>query len=195
MSFESSPAVDVSRESGVGTGDVERVPRGSKLPARQCLTLGIALHLAFLVEIHMRITAVALLFGALGLASCDDNGEPTIVPNVVRGTFALQTVNGAALPAVVVDSANPLLRIDALSGSITINDNNTFVDVTAIRQSLRGVTTTRTVTCAGTYRAVGLVFEFTEATPSPDCGRTFTGVVSGTTLNASVLGVPSAFAT
>ena len=96
---------------------------------------------------------------------------------------------------MVVDSANPPLRIDALSGSITINANNTFADVTSFRQTLSGVVSTRTVTCTGTYTVVGTVFQFVEPTPAPDCGRTFTGVVLGTTLTASVLGVPAVFTT
>src|SRR6185295_12055911 len=100
----------------------------------------------------MRTRAIALLAGLLGLAACDASNNVTIVPNSLTGTFVLQTVNGAALPAVVIDSANPALRIDALSGAITINGNNTFSDVTSFRQTLRGVVSTRTVTCTGTYR-------------------------------------------
>ena len=144
---------------------------------------------------HMRISAIALLLGALGLAACDDNNNVTIVPNVLVGNFVLQSVNGVALPAVVVDSANPALKIVALAGAITINANNTFADITTIRQTLSGVVSTRTVTCTGTYTVVGTVFQFVEATPAPDCGRTFTGVVLGTTLTASVLGVPAVFTT
>jgi hypothetical protein len=142
----------------------------------------------------MRITIVRILIGALGLASCG-TGDVTIVPNVLTGTFALQTVNGVAIPAVVIDSANPALRLDALTGSITINANNTFSDITSFRQTLRGVVSTRLVTCTGTYRVVGTVFEFVEVTVAPDCGRTFTGVVLGTTLTTSVLGVPAVFGT
>jgi hypothetical protein len=143
----------------------------------------------------MRLTAIALLLGTIGFAACNDSNDPTIVPNVLTGTFALQTVNDVALPAVVVDSANPPLRLDAVSGAITINSNNTFSDVTTIRQTLGGVVSTRTVTCTGTYTVVGTVFEFVEVTPAPNCGRTFSGIVLGTTLNASVLGVPAVFAT
>src|SRR5262245_21026880 len=136
------------------------------------------------MELRMRITVIALLCGTLSLAACDDSHDPTVVPNALTGVFVLQTVNGASVPAVVVDSANPALRLDAVSGSITINANNTFVDVTVFRQTLRGVVSTRTVTCAGTYTVVGTVFEFVETTTVVDCGRIFTGVVLGTTLSA-----------
>jgi hypothetical protein len=143
--------------------------------------------------LRVRVAVLALLLGTLGLAACDDNNNVTIAPNALTGTFVLQTVNDQALPAVVVDSANPPLRIDALSGSITIDAGNTFVDVTSFRQTLRGVVSNRTVTCSGTYTVVGTVFRFVELTPAPDCGRTFTGVVLGNTLTASVLSVPAVF--
>jgi hypothetical protein len=146
-------------------------------------------------NVQMRLIAIAVLLGTVGLIACDDNNDVTIGPNVLTGTFALQSVNGVALPAVVVDSANPPLRLDALSGAITITNNNSFTDVTTFRRTLGGIVSTRTVTCAGTYTVVGAVFEFVEAATVPDCGRTFTGVVQGTALNASVLGVAAMFTT
>lgn len=139
----------------------------------------------------MRSFAIALLLGAFGFAACTDDDNLVFTQSVLNGPFALQTVNGATLPAAVFDSANPPLRLDALSGTITIKPGNAFSDATTLRQTLRGVVSTRTVTCTGTYTAVGNVFEFAEAGATPDCGHTFTGVLSGTTLAASVLGVPA----
>jgi len=139
----------------------------------------------------MRIGAVAALFVTLGLAACGNN-ETGFAPSALSGPFTLQTVNTATLPAVVVDSANPPLRLDALSGVITIMADNVFTSVTTFRQTLGGVVTTRTVSCTGRYTAVGTVFEFTNASPAAGCSD-FSGVVSGTTLTASVLGVPAVF--
>jgi hypothetical protein len=139
----------------------------------------------------MRSIAIALLLGTLGFAACTDD-DNVFAPSALNGPFALQTVNAAAVPAAVFDSANPPLRLDALSGTITIKPNNAFSDVTTFRQTLGGVVSTRTVTCTGTYTAVGNVFEFAEAA-TPDCGLTFTGVLSGTALTASVLGAPAVF--
>jgi len=141
----------------------------------------------------MRGKAMALLLSALGFAACNLDEGPTFTPSTLNGPFALQVVNGAALPAAVFDSANPPLRVDALSGVITIKSDNTFSDVTTFRQTLRGVVTTRTVTCVGTFTAVGSVFEFVEAGSLPDCGLMFSGQVSGTSLSASVLGVPAMY--
>ena len=140
----------------------------------------------------MRSIATALLLSALGFAACTDDDNPIFTPSALNGPFILQTVNTAALPAAVFDSASPPLRLDALSGTITIKPDNAFSDVTTFRQTLGGVVSTRTVTCTGTYRAVGNVFEFVEA-GTPDCGLSFTGVLSGTALAASVLGAPAVF--
>jgi hypothetical protein len=153
----------------------------------------VRIRLAHLMERHMRSIAIGLLLGTLAVAACSDHDNLVVTPSIQNRVFTLQTVNGAALPAVVFDSANPPLRLDALFGAITINPNNLFSDVTTLQQTLSGVVSTRTVTCTGTYSQVGNVFEFVEAGIGPDCGLTFSGVLSGTALAASVLGVPAVF--
>ena len=140
----------------------------------------------------MRIRSIAMLLGTLGLMECNGTG-PVFTPSALNSPFALQTINAAAIPAVVIDSANPPLRLDALSGTITINVDHTFVDVTTFRQTLAGVVSTRTVNCTGVYQAVGSVFEFVESGPAPECNFTFSGVLNGATLSASVLGIPATF--
>jgi hypothetical protein len=143
-------------------------------------------------RLRMRIAAIGVLVATLGVAACNDT-DPAFAPSALNGPFVLQSVNGAAVPAVVIDSANPPLRLDALSGTITVMRNNAFTDVTRFRQTLNGVISTRTVTCTGSYAAVGNVFQFVETTSTPQCGFTFTGVISGNTLSASVLGVSAVF--
>ena len=49
------------------------------------------------------------------------------------------------------------------------------------------------MTCTGTYTVVGNTFTFVETTLAPDCGRTFTGVLNGTTLRASLFGLPAVY--
>jgi hypothetical protein len=141
----------------------------------------------------MRSTGIALLFGTVGVAACTLDRGPVFAPSALSGPFALQTVNGAALPAAVFDSANPAVRLDALSGVITIKPANAFTNVTTFRQTVGAVISTRTVTCVGTYTAVGNVFQFVEAPSGQDCGLTFTGVLSGAALTASVIGAPAVF--
>lgn len=124
----------------------------------------------------MRSIAIALLLGTLGFVARTNDDNLIFTLSALNGPFALRTVNGTAVPAAVFDSANPPLRLDALAGAITVKPNNAFSDVTTFRQTLRGVVSTGTVTCTGTYTAVGNVFEFVEAGATPDCGFTFTGV-------------------
>jgi len=139
----------------------------------------------------MRNATVVLLFATLAVAACES--DTTLAPDLVNVPFRLQSVNGALIPAALFDSATPPVRVDALSGAITLRPDNTFTDVTTLRQTVAGVASNRTVACDGTFASVGLVFEFTETAATPECGRTFSGVVSGSSLAASVLGVPAVF--
>jgi hypothetical protein len=145
------------------------------------------------MEMYMRIAAAALLLGSLCLAACDNSNDVIIVPVARTGTFVLQTINGHSLPATAFDSISPPLRIDVLSGAITITTTNAFTDVVAFQQTLGGVLTTRTVSCSGTYTFAGNIFTFVETTVAPDCGRTFTGVLTGTTLSAPLFGTTAVY--
>jgi hypothetical protein len=79
----------------------------------------------------MRSIPIALLVGTIGFAACtSDDNNLVLTPSAPNAPFALQAVNGAALPAVVFDSANPPLRLDALAGAITIGPGKVFSDVT-----------------------------------------------------------------
>jgi hypothetical protein len=141
----------------------------------------------------MRIPALTALIGILCLAGCDDSSDIILIPLSRTGTFVLQTVNNHGLPATVVDSINPAVRIDVTSGAITITATNAFTDVFAFRQTRGGIISTRTVSCTGTYTVDGNDFTFVEAVVAPDCGRTFTGRLSGNVLSSSVLGIPAVF--
>jgi hypothetical protein len=142
----------------------------------------------------MRIAAIALLVGSLGVAACGDSDNLNFVtPLSQLGTFTLVSVNGNALPAIVVDSVSPPLIISALSGQIVINANRTFSSTVALQQSLAGVITNSTRSCTGTWSSPGInTITFVEAATT-NCGRTFTGTFVGTTLTASVLGVSAVF--
>ena len=141
----------------------------------------------------MRIAAIALLAGSLCVAACDDSSNLNFVtPLNALGTFTLVTVNGNALPAVIVDSVSPPLTIRALSGQIVINANNTFTDLAGLEQTLGGIVTTSSRSCTGTWTSTGNTFTFVEASTT-NCGRTFTGILNVRTLTASILGVPAVF--
>ena len=139
----------------------------------------------------MRVAAIALLVGSLCVAACDDSGDLNLVPSAF-GTFVLVTVDGNALPAVIVDSVSPPLTIRALSGNIVLNANNTFSDLARLEQTAGGIITTSTRSCTGTWSSIGNTLTFVEASTT-NCGRTFTAILNGNTLAASILGVPATF--
>jgi len=141
---------------------------------------------------EMRIAAMALLVGSLCVAGCDDNNLNFVTPLNGVGTFALVSVNGSALPAILADTVSPPIRITALSGQIVLNANNTFSNLVELQQDFAGTITTSTRSCTGTWSNNGNTITFVESSVT-NCGRTFTGVLTGNTLAASVLGVPASF--
>jgi len=148
----------------------------------------------------MRTKAVlAMLVGAVGLAACNDSDFVAFVPvvnNTLIGTFALRTVLGNRVPTAVLDSALSPDTVIVQSGAITINTDNTFSDVVAFQEVLNGVTLQRTISCRGTYSRDATVFTFTEILEIPNCGRIFTGVVTGQVLSASIKGgIPAQYST
>ena len=86
-----------------------------------------------------------------------------------------------------------MVKIAVVSGSIVISANNTFTNATTFAETRGTITSTRAITCAGTFTVVTNSFTFVETTVAPNCGRTFTGVLTGNTLTASILGVPAVF--
>ena len=142
----------------------------------------------------MRIAAaIAFLAGSLCLAACDNVDENFVIPFTRVGTFELQTANGLALPAILVDSVSPPLRIEAVSGNVVINADNTFSDAVLLRQTLGGVVTTQTVSCSGTFTVAGNVLTFSEVPDGNLCGETFTGTLVGRTLTATIRDVVGVF--
>lgn len=134
----------------------------------------------------MRIASIAVLAGALCLASCDDNNNDVILVSPFVGTFTLQTVNGSALPVIIVDEISPPRRVEITSGQIVIAANRTFTDVIAFRQTIGGIVSTQTVSCTGTFTSTGSSFTLVEAIAAPNCGNTFAAVLSGNSLTVTL---------
>lgn len=146
----------------------------------------------------MRLAALGLLFGLVGLASCNDQNDLNLIPtvnNVLIGTFGLRAVNGFRVPTPVLDSSFAPDTVIIQSGSITINVDNTFSDAVGFLENLNGVGIQRTISCGGTYSRNGTFFTFVENLSVPNCGRTFTGVVTGPTLQSFVRGIPALYST
>jgi hypothetical protein len=137
----------------------------------------------------MRAKAIALFIGAMTLAACNDGDLTNVVIAGVDGTFILQSANGMSLPALLVDSVSPPLRIDVLSGSITLRPDGTFQDVTDFRRTVGTIVTNVHVICPGTYLVSGASIAFAE-TGAEGCRDQFVGTLSGgNTLTASIRGV------
>ena len=143
----------------------------------------------------MRAKAIAFVLGAMTLAACDDGDLTNVVIAGVDRTFILQSANGMSLPALLVDSISPPLRIDVLSGSITLRPDGTFEDVTDFRRTVGTIATNVHVVCPGTYLVSGTTIAFAE-TGTEGCRDRFDGILSGNagnTLSASIRGVRLVF--
>lgn len=138
----------------------------------------------------MRIAALTLLLGSLGLAACNDTNNVIAAPGSRTGKFVLQTVNGHDLPAIIADSITAPLVAEVTSGAIAIGSNNAFIDITGFRLTLGGTVDTREVACTGTFTVRRDTLKFVETGSMPDCGHTFSGVLSGNSLAVTLRGVP-----
>lgn len=105
--------------------------------------------------ISRRLALLAL--GALtlfGTTACGNDDEPSGPGRGITGTYDLRTVNGQNLPATVYEGNDFgfQYKVEVTAGRITLNSNNTFTDLTAIRQTVNnGTPETDTVTVNGTY--------------------------------------------
>ena len=128
----------------------------------------------------MRKLLVLCLALFLPLAACGDDDGVGPGADVV-GTFNLQTINGAALPAVVLQIGAD--RIEITSGSIALNENRTFSAALTFRETVGGVVTTETETDSGTYTVSGNTVQLTAAN-----GTVATATISGNTLTSNQQG-------
>jgi hypothetical protein len=85
------------------------------------------------------------------LAAC--GGDEGTGPATVTGTYNLQTVDGAALPYILIQAGAD--RLEITGGRITLNPDNTFSDRTDYRLIEDGDTSTDSETYFGTYTVNG----------------------------------------
>ena len=118
--------------------------------------------------------AFVLVMSALLLApACSSSTGPK---TTITGTYALISVNGAPIPATVVN----LGKVN--SGSFTINSGNAFSSTLSFTESVQGQSVTITDTCTGTFTENGNSLTFAEATSgNPDCGGNYMGSWDGAT--------------
>jgi len=100
-------------------------------------------------------------FLLLGLTACLDGSSFTGLstdicdsPCNFWGTWALQSIDGEALPAVVSKPIEPIL-VEVTAGSVILNEDSTCSHSISSRQTLNGNVTAETETGACTYAIDG----------------------------------------
>lgn len=133
----------------------------------------------------LRRSALSLLAGLALVAACgggDSAAGPSGEANIA-GSYNLQSLNGAALPALF--GASGATRVDVTAGNFSINANNTFSSSHTFRVTTGGQVATLSETCTGTYSRTGTSLAFTEAFSGDFCGGGYNGSVSGNDLIVS----------
>lgn len=126
------------------------------------------------------LAVLALVFSA---AACGDDDGPTGAPANITGTYPLRSVNGDDVPTTILEV--PGYKFEILSGSLVLNSNNTFTEQATFRETENGTVTETPLTCSGTYTRNGNGITLNETAAGDDCGGTFTGTISGTTVTVS----------
>ena len=115
----------------------------------------------------------ALTFFGTGCGDDDPSG-----PGGVTGTWTLRSVNGQNVPATVYEGSDLgfQLKVEVLSGRLTLSQNGTFQDVTTVRQTIgTGPSSTDDFTTSGTWVQSGSTITLTD--PGED--ETYTLTVQG----------------
>ena len=126
--------------------------------------------------ISRRLALLAL--GALalfGTTACggDDEVDPAGPGADIAGTYTLRTVNGQNVPATVYEGSDlgVQAKVEVLSGSLVLAANQSFTNVTTIRQTIgTGSSSTSDAAASGTYTRNGSTLTLTD----PVRAQTFT---------------------
>ncbi len=106
--------------------------------------------------------------------------------NSVAGTYALKTVNGAALPAVIFEAEG--YKIEVVAANYVLAAAGTFSSTATFRETEAGVVTQSTETTTGTYSVNGTTVTFTDSD-----GDVLSAVLSGNDLKFSEDGLTAVF--
>src|SRR5262249_23805793 len=95
------------------------------------------------------LAAVALSFAV----ACGGDSSTAPPAEQIAGTWTLQTVNGALLPFVIVQSGTN--KVEVLSDVFVIASTGSFTQTTTVRSTINGVATTDSTADAGSYTLSG----------------------------------------
>lgn len=121
----------------------------------------------------LRITTLCLM-AAVGCGGSDGPSAPAAI--VVVGVFQLQTINAAGLP---YSSFSGNVKTEILGDQYSLNNDQTYSEVTSYRFTQGATVTTSQVGGIGVYRSTNGAVSFTQTTPAVS---NFSGTVSGNTL-------------
>lgn len=116
---------------------------------------------------------MALRAGVLmvALAACSDSTGPDS-DNLV-GSYDLITVDGASLPVIVDQIGED--KAEITMGTVTLDEDGTFGDVTELRITEAGVVTTEVVSTQGTWTVSGSTVTFVPNDGSGNYSMTWDG--------------------
>ncbi|HET9777185.1 MAG TPA: lipocalin family protein [Gemmatimonadaceae bacterium] len=131
--------------------------------------------------------AVAVAVGTFGLAACGGGAGDSLGPGSLAGTYNLQTVNGKAPPAVLVEDGS--YKLEVLSGTYTLNADNSYSATASFRETENGVVTPSSESETGSYSVHGSAVTFTDSDgfqlDATISGSTMTIVADGLTVRYS----------
>jgi hypothetical protein len=129
------------------------------------------------------LSALALV---VALTACGDKSSEPIVASL-EGTWALHSINGTPLPFVVAQSGADKME---LTGDVfTVAAGGRFTQVTTMRTTINGQTTTQVTPDAGNYTLTGnaVVFQFDSD------GMTGTAALTATALTVTGNGIVAVY--
>jgi hypothetical protein len=138
-----------------------------------------------------RMAAIAMAFAVVATSACGkDDKNPTGNNNTNIGTYSLDKVDGAGLPATLFDGMIDIdgtvvqLKIEVTGGSMTLAANNTFTGSMALRLTAPGAPAqTETIPVSGTYTISGNSITMTSSDPEDP---QVTGTISNGALVVSI---------
>jgi hypothetical protein len=107
------------------------------------------------MRLMTRLVMAALV---IGTTACDSSTDPE---DAIVGTYTLASVNGDPVPSTLIQV--PDYRLEIVSGTLTVRDNNTWTETASIRETEGTTVTTSTTTVQGTYSINGNTATFTDS--------------------------------
>ncbi len=130
-----------------------------------------------------RLSKVLACTTLLVAASCGGGDSTAPGTASIVGSYALQTVNGASLPFVVLQIGGD--KIEVIDETVTLSAGDAFTQQGSLRITQGGLVSIDNYAEAGVYARDGTALNFVFSSD----GTTGTGTISGNTLIVAVSGL------